>query len=149
MEHKLFEQTKKCETFKSELKYLGHVVYGSRVKLDPAKVETISQWPTPSSVHEMRQFLGLANYFRKFIRGYAATASPLTDLSMCLRACLNRSVRVATATSGEILQLLSTLRLRLHRGGLKHVQGPSRRSNLTCRPPRCWSSRINRITSPW
>ena len=66
--------------FKSELKYLGYIVSGSGVKQDQAKVEIISQWPTPSSVHEVRQFSGLADDFRKFIRRYVATASPLTDL---------------------------------------------------------------------
>ena len=78
---KLFEKMKKCEIFKSELKYLGHVVSGSRVKPDPVKVETISQCPTPPSVHEVRQFLGLANYFRKLIRGYGATASPFNGIA--------------------------------------------------------------------
>ena len=50
------------------------------MKPDPAKVETIAGGPTLSSVHEVRQFLGLAKYFRKFIRGYAAMTAPLTDL---------------------------------------------------------------------
>jgi AcrR family transcriptional regulator len=79
-QHNLFAKMKKCEFFKPELKYLGHVVSGAGVKPDPSKVETIAGWPTPSSVHEVRQFLGLANYFRKFIRGYAAMTAPLTDL---------------------------------------------------------------------
>ena len=71
---------KKCDFFKPELKYLGHVVSTSGIKPDAAKVQTISDWPTPTSVNEVRQFLGLSNYFRKFSRGYAATASPLSDL---------------------------------------------------------------------
>ena len=79
-DNKLFAKMKKFDFFKSELKYLGHVVSTAGIFLDPAKVQTISDWATPTSVNEVRQFLGLLNYFRKFIRGYAATASPLSDL---------------------------------------------------------------------
>ena len=77
-DNKLFAKMKKCDFFKPELKYLGHVV--SAAGINPAKVQTISDWPTPTSVNEVRQFLGLSNYFHKFIRAYAATASPLSDL---------------------------------------------------------------------
>ena len=79
-DNKIFAKMKKCDFFKPELKYLGHVVCTAGIKLDPAKVQTISDWPTPTSVNEVRQFLGLSNYFRQFIRGYAATVSPLSDL---------------------------------------------------------------------
>ena len=79
-EHKLFAKRTKCEYFKPELKYLGYLVCTSGVRPDPAKVETKANLPKLSSVHEIRQFLGLANYFRKFIRGYAAVSYPLTDL---------------------------------------------------------------------
>ena len=58
---KLFAKMKKCDFFKPELKYLGHVVSTAGIKPDPAKVQTISDWPTPTSVNEVRQFLGLSN----------------------------------------------------------------------------------------
>ena len=70
----------KCEFFKPELKFLGHIVGADGMKPDPAKIATINNWPTPKSVYDVRAFLGLANYFRKYIRGYAALATPLTDL---------------------------------------------------------------------
>jgi hypothetical protein len=47
---------------------------------NPKKVQVIQDWPTPKDVYEVRSFLGLANYFRKYIKGYAAIAAPLTDL---------------------------------------------------------------------
>jgi hypothetical protein len=70
----------KCEFFKTELKFLGHIVSENGMKPDPAKVAVIEEWPTPKTVYDVRSFLGLANYFRKFIRGYAAITAPLTDL---------------------------------------------------------------------
>ena len=70
----------KCKFFVPELKFLGHIVSAEGIRPDPRKVETVHDWPTPVSAYEVRQFHGLANYFRKFIRGFAATAAPLTDL---------------------------------------------------------------------
>ncbi|MEO0804518.1 MAG: retropepsin-like aspartic protease/reverse transcriptase, partial [Cyanobacteria bacterium J06642_2] len=71
---------RKCEFFKRELKFLGHIVSAKGVKPDPKKVQVLQDWPTPKSLYDVRSFLGLANYFRRFIQGYAALAKPLTDL---------------------------------------------------------------------
>lgn len=71
---------KKCEFFKPELIFLGHVVTEAGLKPDPSKVNTVVEWPHPKSVYEVRSFLGLANYFRRYIQGYAKVAAPLTDL---------------------------------------------------------------------
>lgn len=71
---------KKCDFFKPELVFLGHVVTCQGLKPDPAKVSTVVDWPTPKSVYEVRSFLGLANYFRRYIQSYAKIAAPLTDL---------------------------------------------------------------------
>jgi hypothetical protein len=70
----------KCDFFKDELKFLGHIVSAKGIQPDPAKVAVVSDWPTPKTIYDVRSFLGLANYFRKFIRGYAAISAPLTDL---------------------------------------------------------------------
>jgi hypothetical protein len=70
----------KCEFFKSELKFLEHIVSAKGMQPDPAKVAVIQQWPTPQSLFDVRSFLGLANYFRKHIQGYSRMAVPLTDL---------------------------------------------------------------------
>ena len=70
----------KCHFFKEELNYLGHVVSKYGIKPDSSKVEVIRNWPVPRSIHDVRSFLGLANYFRKFIQGYALLVRPLTDL---------------------------------------------------------------------
>ena len=79
-EHNLKAKMKKCEFFKPELKFLGHIVSGRGMRPDPKKVETVTQWPTPQSVFDVRAFLGLANYFRRYIQGYARIALPLNAL---------------------------------------------------------------------
>ena len=70
----------KCDFNKPEVKFLGHVVGRDGIKVDPAKIAVIQEWPVPTSTTELRQFLGLANYFRKFIQGYSSLAAPLTAL---------------------------------------------------------------------
>ena len=72
---------KKCEFMKPELPFLGHVVSAAGVRVDPQKVAAVRDWPVPASVTQVRSFLGLANYFRKFMQGYASMSAPLTDLT--------------------------------------------------------------------
>ncbi len=71
---------KKCEFNKLEIRYLGHIISHGGVKVDPAKVVRVQEWPEPKSVKDIQKFLGLANYFRRFIRGYSVLAAPLSDL---------------------------------------------------------------------
>ncbi len=59
---------------------MGHLVSGAGVRADPQKVEVVRNWPLPCNVHDLRCFLGLTNYFRKFILGYSSIARPLMDL---------------------------------------------------------------------
>jgi hypothetical protein len=80
LRHNLKAKRTKCEFFKPELKFLGHIVSAKGMSPDPKKVAVIQDWPVPGSVYEVRSFLGLANYFRKYIRGYAGMTAPLTDL---------------------------------------------------------------------
>jgi hypothetical protein len=64
-----------------EIKFLGHIVNSEGICPDPKKVEVVQNWPVPKNVHEVRSFLGLANYFRKFISHYSEVAAPLTNLT--------------------------------------------------------------------
>ena len=62
---------KKCSFLKEEVLYLGHVVSEKGVRPDPAKVEKMRQYPVPTDVTKVRQFLGLASYYRRYIQGFA------------------------------------------------------------------------------
>lgn len=70
----------KCCFFATSIEYLGYEVSADGIKPSGAKTKAISEFPVPKSVHEVRQFLGLASYFRKFVKGFGEIARPLTHL---------------------------------------------------------------------
>ncbi|PNX92431.1 Ty3/gypsy retrotransposon protein, partial [Trifolium pratense] len=76
----LYVKLSKCSFGVLEIEYLGHVVTGQGVSMDKDKVQAVVNWPTPSNVKQLRGFLGLTGYYRRFIKSYAKIASPLTDL---------------------------------------------------------------------
>ena len=71
----------KCHLFQKEVVFLGHVVSEEGLRCDPAKIESVKDWPRPENVTEVRSFLGLASYYRKFIPNFAEKAVPLTALT--------------------------------------------------------------------
>lgn len=79
--HKFYAKMSKCDFCKREVKFLGHIVSEEGLRVDPAKVEVVQKWPTPNGVTQLRSFLGMANYFRKFIQGYSSIVAPLTALT--------------------------------------------------------------------
>ena len=70
----------KCCLMKKRVTFLGHVVSGDGIATDPEKARLVSEWPVPTTLKQLRGFLGLSSYYRKFIRGYAHIAGPLTNL---------------------------------------------------------------------
>ena len=71
----------KCVWAQQEVKFLGHIINSSGIATDPAKTEKIRSWPKPRSVKEVRSFVGLCGYYRRFIKDFAKIASPLHDLT--------------------------------------------------------------------
>ena len=72
---------KKCQLFRTQVGFLGHIIDGDGIHTDPDKIRTIQDWPTPSDLHEVRVFLGLTSYYRRFVKDYASVASPLYELT--------------------------------------------------------------------
>ncbi|KAG7674175.1 hypothetical protein KSW81_006007 [Nannochloris sp. 'desiccata'] len=80
-QNKLYCKASKCEFFQTEVSFLGHVINGDGVKADPRKVQAVADWPQPKTVRQVRSFLGLANYYRRYVHGFATMAAPLTLLT--------------------------------------------------------------------
>lgn len=79
-EHKFLLKQSKCTFAQPSLEYLGHNISGQGVSTDPTKIQAISNWPTPTDVRQLRGFLRLPGYYRKFIKNYGLHSSLLTDL---------------------------------------------------------------------
>ena len=90
--NKFFAKLSKCDFNRNELLYLGHIIGADGIKVDPAKIATVASWPAPRDLQQLRCFLGLTNYFRKFIQtGLCSTlqASDSPDLQrrgLCMDA---------------------------------------------------------------
>ena len=77
----LFSKMSKCEFWLEEVSFLGHVISKGGIDDDPAKVEAVQQWEAPKTVTEIKSFLGLAGYYRRFIEGFSKIALPMTRLT--------------------------------------------------------------------
>ena len=80
-EHKLYAKFSKCEFSLDSVAFLGHVVSKDGISVDMKKVEAIQSWPRPTSVSEIRSFLGLTGYYRWLIKDFSRLAAPLTRLT--------------------------------------------------------------------
>ena len=80
-ERKLYAKFSKCEFWMEKVVFLGHVVSKEGIMVDPSKVQAILEWQSPKTVREVRSFLGLAGYYRRFVQGFARIAKPLTNLT--------------------------------------------------------------------
>ena len=78
---KLYAILSKCEFWLDNVAFLGHVIYEDGVSVDPQKTEAIVDWPSPANVTEVRSFLGLAGYYRRFVKDFSKLAMPLTQLT--------------------------------------------------------------------
>ena len=79
-EHQLFAKASKCRFAQRKISFLGHEVSAEGIAPDGSKVQVVKDWPTPRNVKDLRSFMGLAQYFRKFIQGFSTLTAPLTSL---------------------------------------------------------------------
>ncbi|GJR42070.1 putative reverse transcriptase domain-containing protein [Tanacetum coccineum] len=80
-EEELYAKFSKCEFWLSKVQFLGHVIISEGIHVDPAKIKAIKDWASPKTPTEIRQFLGLAGYYRRFIEGFPKIARPMTKLT--------------------------------------------------------------------
>lgn len=78
--HQLFAKLSKCEFGCTSIGYLGHIMSGKGVSVDPVKIQVIKDWLVPTTLKALRGFLGLCGYYRCFVLNYASLASPLIEL---------------------------------------------------------------------
>jgi hypothetical protein len=79
-DHKLYAKFSKCEFLLNSVKFLGHTISKDGISVDPSKVQEVMDWKPPKSVHQIRSFLGLAGYYRRFIPDFSRIAKPMTEL---------------------------------------------------------------------
>ena len=77
-EHQLYAEFSKCVFWLKEVGFLGHVISREGIAIDPNKVVTMTNWEVPTTVGEIRSFLGLAGYYRRFIENFSKIAKPMT-----------------------------------------------------------------------
>ncbi|KAL5540689.1 hypothetical protein UlMin_043341 [Ulmus minor] len=79
--NKLYAKFKKCEFWLEKVGFLGHIVSRDGISVDPSKTEAVSGWSRPKTISEVRSFLGMAGYYRRFVEGFSRIATPLTALT--------------------------------------------------------------------
>ena len=80
-QEKLIGKLAKCEFGISSMEFLGHVVSDQGIATDPGKVKSVQDWPTPQNATDVMRFLGLANFYRRFVKDFSKIAAPLTSLT--------------------------------------------------------------------
>ena len=79
-EHKFYAKLRKCDFYKDRIHYLCHIIWEEGISMDPEKIEAIMKWTTQRNVIDARYFMGLARYYRRFIKGLSKVALSITSL---------------------------------------------------------------------
>ena len=76
----MYAKLSRCDFYQDRIHYLGHIILDEGISVDPEKIEAILNWPTPRNVTDVRYFMGLAGYYRRFIEGFSKVAHAVTSL---------------------------------------------------------------------
>ena len=113
-DNKLFGKLSKCQFWLQQVPFLEHIISGDGISVDPAKVVAVRDWPVPRTVSEVRSFLGLAGYYRRFVQDFVKISGPLTKLTrkgvkfMWSKACEQAFMELKTRlTSAPVLTVPS------------------------------------------
>ena len=79
-EHQLYANLSKCGFYRDRIYYLGHIILEEGISMDPENIEAITNWPTPRNVTDVRFFMGLAGYYKRFIEGFSKFPHVITSL---------------------------------------------------------------------
>ena len=79
--HKLYINGKKSDFFLQQSRYLVHIIFKEGIQMDPKKLKVIDEWPIPKNLHEVRSFIGLCSYYRRFIAKFSIIEGPFHDLT--------------------------------------------------------------------
>jgi hypothetical protein len=79
-ENQLYTKLNKCEFWLKEVSFLGHIIFEGGIYVDPSKVNDVLSWKTPQNVSDIRSFIGLAGYYRRFIEGFSKISKLMTEL---------------------------------------------------------------------
>ena len=80
-QEQLHAKRSKCEFWLDSIAFLGHIVSAEGISVDPSKIQAVRDWPIPRTVTEIKSFLGLAGYYRRFVQDFSRIAAPLTRLT--------------------------------------------------------------------
>jgi hypothetical protein len=76
----LYAKFSKCDFYQRKIQYLGHIISDQGILVDPEKIKAIMNWPTPKNVIDVRSFMGLTGYYKRFIEGFSKIGHPITSL---------------------------------------------------------------------
>ena len=100
LEHDLYVKAKKCLFFQQAVSFLGYRISTSGVEMESDRNAAVRNWPTPTTVKEVQRFIGFANYYQRFIRGFGQVAAPITSLLKGGPLRLQWSVEACTGLLG-------------------------------------------------
>jgi hypothetical protein len=110
-EQSLYAKEYKCEFGMTEVLYLGHIIGEKGVQVHQEKIIAIREWPTPKTLTELRGFLGLCTYYRKFFKGFSQLCAPLTDLTKKRSFKWNDEAQVTMEKMKEVMSTCLVLAL--------------------------------------